>query len=211
MDAIVRHTAAHIPKNVVYDTEQKQIFYDTDVAEQWFSKHYDNLILDDYVIVFQNFLERIHQTIVHIIDSEVSLERRREIELSCPLARIVIRMNTENSVMLQSIQVRPCAAKIGIGKIILWQLIKTCQSINMNLIIYRPVAVARALLKSLNCNFIYYPESRASILHLMHMHQASLASFRLGNKIAHSVPEYKVLLNKSEFPHVDALNYGSMH
>ena len=98
----------------------------------------DDDIPDNYLVHLQDWLEIIH---ANCLANEC-------FEEICDVAYMKVDMD-RNYISLTIVDIRPCAQGLGLIKLILCQLIKTCHILNKNLIIFEPVSDTTGILNYL--------------------------------------------------------------
>jgi hypothetical protein len=219
----VGHTAAWLDPLLVYDQDQIDLFGTPRDVENWFVKATKRTYVGhDYIQQLESLMKQIHQIVLQapntkpFSDYETSTakairryESETEFEFFCDVVRIKIDVVIPLKTMrLAGILVRPCAAKLGIFRLFLWQLVNSCKLINWNLMILEPVQVTQNIVDGIDKLFVYNDFKHRIILSNQDMDLLSIDSFRLGNRLLSQSPVLK--LNPSAFPGNNYLNFGPL-
>ena len=216
----VGHTAAWLDPLLVYDQDQIDLFGTPLDVENWFVEATKRTYVGhDYIQQLESLMKQIHQIVLQapstpFCDYETSTtkairryESETEFEFFCDVVRIKIDVVLQMKTMrLAGIVVRPCAAKLGIFRLFIWQLVNSCKLINWNLMILEPVQTTQNIVDGIDKLFVYDDFKHRIILSAQDMDKLSIDSFRLGNRLLPKSPV--IILNPSAFPRNDYLNFG---
>ena len=148
------------PKALRYDSDQKELFGTPAEQENLFATEYlkkpkrnrslngyvfkDAEISEAYTQHFLNWLKLIHnESFKYIFD-----EDKDYFYEVCDVALVRI-FPKKKSIILARVEFRPCAQGLGLIKLLLCQLIKTCQIQKKSLVVYKPFNDNRCILESL--------------------------------------------------------------
>ncbi len=93
-------------------------------TEQTFQKYHGETIPDNYV---EGFQRNLHKISVEIYKSSLFVDGKRRFTMSTAIFRIMLFIQIpEKIIMIKQIIIRPCAAKYGFFRIILYHIAKLC-------------------------------------------------------------------------------------
>jgi hypothetical protein len=143
-----------------YDDEQLECFGTPEHVESVFVRFFGPTVSDDYVRNLQTFLSDIHAAMVYAKETDAHLADYftsvRYVRCEVAIVDIFFRANC---VQLESIVVRPCAERLGILKLVFWQLAKSCDFLGWGLIIDYPLPKTKIFLKRLG-SIVFNDEGR---------------------------------------------------
>jgi len=140
LDSRAHFINAPVPDNSNYDHDQASIFKSTHGIENEFAVDFGNEIPDDYVLRFQNLLNNIHSYVTNQVEG-IHL-------LSCDIAKLKIA-NRSDRVEFHVVAIRPCAERMGILKLVVYQLLKSAASVEKYVMAILPVKKINEIIKSM--------------------------------------------------------------
>jgi hypothetical protein len=167
------------------------------------------------------FLRKIHVIIKkHVCKDEA-------IVYHCHIAKVFFRFRQDCSgrytAILSEIQVRPCATKLGIAKLILWQIVKSCERFKCDFVVSDPYTQTKGILDRINTRFknslpihlqqdaFIYDDGRmeTGITYELLL-RLKVEHFNIENKLKfiHQMPGYVLELIPEMFPSAAIMNYG---
>jgi hypothetical protein len=223
-------TAAFVGKDIRYNTDQLRCFGTPQETEDRFAIDYrfGKIIPDDYVKSFSDFLIRIRNNI-YFYDRDMYAKHT----FKCHIA--MVKMDFKRSyherrdtVILNEIEVRPCAANNGMSKLILWQIIKSCEALKLDFVVEGPLEQTRDILGGINSRlvdsffqpperlrttpmgFIYDHYLLESLLPLETFSSLDESHFKIAHFLIKKQGDFKhdLTLNRDAFPTADVMNNG---
>jgi hypothetical protein len=208
---IIPHTSAIIPPGCQYDSQQLEYFGTPAAMEANFYRFYGHMIPDNYVLKLQTFLRNIHLAIVRTHNDYQEEKYKTGTHLKCEVVGVDLWLLAPKCIQLSSIFVRPCAERLGILKMVFWQIIKTCEHLGMSFMIGNPLPKTQAFLKRFG-NIVFNDEDRRQALTAnSNMHWITPELVNIGDKLLFSDgqhADYELILNSSAFPSADVFNDG---
>jgi hypothetical protein len=223
-------TAAFVDTDIEYKTDQIRAFGTPQESEERFSKDYGfgDIIPDNYVSLFKNFLIEIDNRVFRYAAGEKNAGGN----IKCHIAAVIVNFEkSKDTFVLEEIEVRPCAQKIGISKLILWQIVKSCEASGCNFLVDFPVEQTRNILEGINARFeglflqqpdrlrttpdgfTYNPKARTSTLLYQNLHFLEPSHFKIGHFLRSHIGSSKEILylKTDAFPTAHVMNYGLVH
>jgi len=206
---------------LVYDQKHIDLVGTLQDVENWFVKTTKRTYVGyDYIQQLGSLMKRIHRIVLQApsttpfsdygtssIEAILRYESKTVFEFFCDVVNVKIDVILKTkTICLSGIKVRPCAAKLGIFRLFIWQLVNSCKLINWNLMILEPVQVTQNIVNGIDKRFVYDDFKHRIKLSTQDMDLLSIDSFRLGNRLLSQGPV--LTLNPSAFPSNNYLNFG---
>ena len=228
-------TAAYLNPNIKYDSEQTDVFRSPMITELQFARRFGEMIPDHYLEFLSTFLTEIHNII-----RECKMGKRTSYTtypVRCHIVTVFIQFRKKeddercesDTIILQEIEVRPCAQDRGISKLIIWQFFKSCEQYKCWFMVDGPLKPTQLILTGINNRFqnsFSYPPERSSkslppegFKYFSGIHSHSIISLndllqmrpnhlKIQHMLRSSASNHILLLNPDAFPTADEMNYG---
>jgi len=207
----IKHTSAIVPMGFFYDDDEEKWFGSPQQTECAFYGFFGPDISNDYVSKLEEFLKCIHDTIVKGKESNLHLVNNGNIpRMNSELVFLNLSFPQEGWVSMDSILVRPCGRRLGISKLVFWQIIKTCLFLGLVLRFDNPLTKTREALKRLEPMVLVDEENKSAFCGQLGLSLLKLSLFQIENLLVldPSMPPFHLKLNSASFPPAAVFNDG---